>query len=202
MAAADKDTPAEATDSLNSPKSGANTTKSPYPPALIATAVALPVALVAGMVVAAFIALRASDEPLALGPVPAPTANSPECATLIGALPEKMGDFTETALVDPAPPATRAWRAAESGASIVLRCGVERPLEFHRAAPLQLINNVQWFQMRDPGGAASTWFAVDRGVYLALTSPDSAGPTPLQEISDRITAHLPARPLNPGELPN
>ncbi len=97
--------------------------------------------------------------------------------------------------------ATRAWQR-EDGATIVLRCGLDRPLEFNRASPLQLVNNVQWFEVRDPAGSASTWFVVDRETYIALTVPDGSGPTPLQEVSDAITANLPERALDPGPLPN
>jgi hypothetical protein len=84
----------------------------------------------------------------------------------------------------------------------VLRCGLDRPLEFHRASPLQVVNGVQWFEVRDDAAATATWFAVDRETYIALTVPDGSGPTPLQAVSDTVTAQLPARPIDPGELPN
>ncbi|MGQ4614639.1 DUF3515 family protein [Nocardia sp. R7R-8] len=175
-----------------------------YPPALIATAVALPVVLVVAVLVAAVLARHApvEREPLALGPVPAPAAEGPACSALLPALPANLGEFTKSTLVEPAPPATRAWQRAEGGDAIVLRCGLDRPLEFNRASPLQIVNGVQWFEVRDQAAAASTWFAVDRGTYVALTVPDGSGPTPLQEVSDTITATLPAQPIDPGPLPN
>ncbi|WP_280398303.1 DUF3515 domain-containing protein [Nocardia carnea] len=176
----------------------------PYSPALIATAVALPVALLVGVVVAAVIVLRgpAEPEPLALGPVPAPAADGPACSALLPALPAELGDFSRATLVEPAPPATAAWQRSGGGDPIILRCGLDRPLEFHRASPLQLVNGVQWFEVRDDTAATATWFAVDRETYIALTVPDGSGPTPLQVVSDTITAHLPAQPIDPGELPN
>ncbi|WP_040791460.1 DUF3515 domain-containing protein [Nocardia paucivorans] len=185
----------------------AETERNPYPPALIATAVALPIALVVGVVVAAVIVLRTpvEREPLALGPVPAPAATSPACATLVPAFPAELGDFTESTLVQPVPPATRAWQRPDGGAPIVVRCGLDRPMEFNRASPIQMVNDVQWFEVRDPAAVdtgQSTWYAVDRETYIALTVPDGSGPTPLQVVSDTITAHLPARPIDPGELPN
>lgn len=175
-----------------------------YPPALIATAVALPVVLVVAVLVAAVLARRApvEREPLVLGPVPAPAAEGPACAALLPALPADLGEFTKSTLVEPAPPATRAWQRAEGGDAIVLRCGLDRPLEFNRASPLQIVNGVQWFEVRDQAAKASTWFAVDRGTYVALTVPDGSGPTPLQEVSDTITANLPPQPIDPGPLPN
>ena len=74
----------------------------PYSPALIATAVALPVILIVGVLVAAFIALRApvEREPLALGPVPAPAADGPACQALLPALPADLGDYTKSTLVE------------------------------------------------------------------------------------------------------
>lgn len=65
-----------------------------------------------------------------------------------------------------------------------------------------MVNGVQWFEVKDQAAKASTWFAVDRGTYIALTVPDGSGPTPLQEVSDTITATLPGQPLDPGPLPN
>ena len=178
--------------------------RTPYPPTLIATAVALPVALLVGVLVAAVIVLRgpAEREPQALGPVPAPAADGPACTALLPALPADIGEFTRSTLVEPAPPATAAWQRPDGGDAVVLRCGLDRPLEFNRASPLQVVNGVQWFEVRDETAATATWFAVDRETYIALTVPDGSGPTPLQAVSDTITAHLPAQPLDPGELPN
>lgn len=175
-----------------------------YSPALIATAVALPVILVVGVLVAAVMArnLPTEREPLALGPVPAPAADGPACQALLPALPADLGDYTKATLIEPAPPATRAWQPEGEGEPVVLRCGLDRPLEFNRASSLQIVNGVQWFQIRDDAAATSTWFAVDRETYIALTVPDSSGPTPLQTVSDTITATLPAREIDPGPLPN
>ncbi|MEV4235132.1 DUF3515 domain-containing protein [Nocardia sp. NPDC050408] len=175
-----------------------------YPPALIATAVALPVVLVVAVLVAAVLAHRAPTErePLVLGPVPAPAADGPACTGLLPALPVDLGDYSKSTLVEPAPPATRAWQRKDGGDPIVLRCGLERPLEFNRASPLQIVNGVQWFEVRDAAAKASTWFAVDRETYIALTVPDGSGPTPLQGVSDTITAKLSAQPIDPGPLPN
>ncbi|MEU4430326.1 DUF3515 domain-containing protein [Nocardia rhamnosiphila] len=187
----------------DTPDSG-GTARTGYSPALIATAVALPIALLIGVVVAAVIAARTpvEREPLALGPVPAPAADGPACATLLPALPADLGEYTRATLVEPAPPATTAWQLPDGGEPIVLRCGLDRPLEFHRASPLQVVNGVQWFEIRDDAAATATWFAVDRETYIALTVPDGSGPTPLQAVSDTVTAQLPARPLDPGKLPN
>lgn len=178
--------------------------ESRYSPALIATAVALPVVLVVGLLVAALIAGNTSveREPLALGAVPAPAADGPACAALLPTLPEELGDYTAATLVEPVPPGTKAWQPEGEGEPIVLRCGLERPLEFHRASPLQIVNDVRWFEIRDDAAAASTWFAVDRETYIALTIPEGSGPTPLQAVSDAIAAGMAPREIDPGPLPN
>lgn len=183
-------------------KPGTDDLSTPYSPALIATAVALPIVLIVGVLVAAFIALRApvEREPLALGPVPAPAADGPACQALLPALPVDLGEYTKSTLVEPAPPATRAWQHPDGGEPIVLRCGLDRPLEFNRASPLTVVDGVKWFQVRDEVGKVGTWFAVDRETYIALTVPDGSGAGSIQTVSEVITANLPAREPTPGEL--
>ncbi|WP_084506878.1 DUF3515 domain-containing protein [Nocardia violaceofusca] len=175
-------------------------------PALIATAVALPVALiVVVLVIAAMSRQSAGREPLALGSVPAPAASSQDCTTLLAALPESLGDdYTKSELAQPAPPATAAWQPSDGGDPIVLRCGLDRPLEFTKASALQVVNGVNWFEVRDQtsGVTSGTWYAVDRGTYIAVTMPTKAGPSPLQEMSNTIGKTLPAKPLDPGAVPN
>ncbi|MBM4507934.1 DUF3515 family protein, partial [Rhodococcus hoagii] len=48
----------------------------------------------------------------------------------------------------------------------------------------------------------STWYAVDRGVYVALTVPNGSGPTPLQDASAAVSEALPQKPLDPAPVPN
>ncbi|MFE1591818.1 DUF3515 domain-containing protein [Nocardia sp. NPDC058705] len=176
--------------------------ESHHSPALIATAVALPVVLIVAVLVAAFIALRAPVErdPLALSTIPAPAADGPACQALLPALPADLGDYTKSTLAEPAPPATRAWQLPDGGDPITLRCGLDRPLEFNRASPLTVIDGVKWFQIRDEAAATGTWFAVDRETYIALTVPDGSGTSAVQTVSDTINANLPAREPTPGEL--
>ena len=188
-------------------------------PALIALAVALPVVLVVGVIVAAVLANRIpARAPVALAPVPAPEADGADCTALLAALPSELGggengsgdhgSYEQAELAAPAPPATRAWSGEDSDDPtsdlVVLRCGLDRPLGFDVASPLTVVNGVQWFQVSgaDQGIDASTWFAVDRAVYVALTVPDGSGPTPVQVVSDTIAATLPAQPLDPAPLPN
>ncbi|MFE0027823.1 DUF3515 domain-containing protein [Amycolatopsis sp. NPDC059021] len=169
------------------------------PKAVLYIATALAVALAAAVAVFALTKGTATDSsagqgPLALVSVPAPQAGSPDCATLMGAVPAELVSagkkLTPRTLADPAPPSTIAWGDTDP---IVLRCGLERPPELTPTATLRQINGVQWLQV--PGEGSATWYVVDRGVYSALTVPDSAGTGPLQDISGTIAAKLPARPL-------
>ncbi|WP_040811091.1 DUF3515 domain-containing protein [Nocardia concava] len=179
-------------------------------PALIATAVALPVALVVGLLVMGVLANRHhSRDPLALGAVPAPTASGPECSALMPALPSKIGDYTTADLVAPAPPATHAWQLPDGGDAIVVRCGLDRPLEFTQTSPLLKTKvagggEVEWFEVRDQttGVTQGTWWAVDRGTYIALTVPDNVGSGPLQDVSEAIAKTIPAKPIDPNPIPN
>ena len=172
-------------------------------PAVIATAIAIPVALVVGVLVAAFLAGRDPvHAPVSLGAVPAPASGSPECKTLMAALPDTLGDLERAELVDPAPESAAAWQPVE-GEPVVLRCGLDRPLEFNQASLLQVINGVQWFEVsgEDIGSTSSTWYLVDRGVYVALTLPDTVGPTPIQQVSETVADSLEQQPLDPAPLP-
>lgn len=169
---------------------------------------ALPVLLVVTVIVIAGVIVRTPDDtPVGLGYVSAPSAGSDACTRLLDALPDQIGDDSPRApLADPAPVGAAAWRfASESPTApteIVLRCGLDRPTEFTVAAPLQVVDEVQWFQISgaDQGFEASTWFAVDREVYVALTLPSGTGPAPIQLISDAITATLPVRPIDPAPI--
>ena len=169
------------------------------PKALMIAAIAVAVAAIGSIVV--FAALRQTPEaekPVAIVSVPAPQADSADCRGLVDALPEQLGDFRRAAAADPAPPAAAAWRATPDGEAVILRCGLDRPAEFVLGSPLQVVDEVSWFEIADQG--RSTWFAVDRPVYVALTLPEGSGPTPIQEISRVIAKSLPAKAVDPGPV--
>jgi len=79
---------------------------------------------------------------------------------------------------------------------VILRCGLDRPLDFVVGAPTQVVEPVAWFELTDAD--RSTWFAVDRPVYIALTLPSGSGPTPIQEISQTIAKTMPAKAVDPA----
>ena len=160
---------------------------------------AIAVAVAAVVAVLAIAVLRQSpalQEPVPIATVPAPKAASRECTALTAALPEQLGDYRRAPAADPAPPGAAAWRAESDPDPVILRCGLDRPAEFVVGSPLQEVEPVQWFKLTDAG--RSTWFAVDRPVYIALTLPSGSGPTPIQEISEAISQTMPAKPLDPA----
>jgi Protein of unknown function (DUF3515) len=170
--------------------------------ALIAALVIAVGAVVAVLAVAAVLQRTPAQEPVAITEVPAPQAGSADCRALVDALPEQLGDYRRATVREPAPAGTAAWQPEQPGGeALILRCGLDRPVEFVVGTPLQMVDAVQWFQLTDEaGGDRSTWFAVDRPVYVALTLPPGTGPSPIQAISSAIATALPSRPANPGPI--
>jgi hypothetical protein len=169
------------------------------PLALLIAAVAVAVAaVVAVLAIAVLRQAPPQKEPVPIASVPAPNATSPPCAALMAALPDQLGDYRRAKVADPAPKSAAAWRAESGADPVILRCGLERPAEFVVGAPIQVVEPVQWFEVRDTD--RSTWFAVDRPVYIALTLPSGSGPTPIQEISEAIATSVPAAPVDPAPV--
>ncbi|KDE98075.1 membrane protein [Mycolicibacterium aromaticivorans JS19b1 = JCM 16368] len=154
--------------------------------------------LAIGAVLAIAATRKAPVQPVVIAAAPAPQADSPSCRGLMGALPENLGEFHRVAAADPVPTGAAAWRGEADNYPVILRCGIDRPAEFMVGSPIQVVNAVQWFQLDDPQTDRSTWVAVDRPVYLALTLPKESGPTPIQALSDLIARTLPAVPIDPN----
>jgi len=174
---------------------------------MIAAIVVAVAALVVVLGIAAVRQGQPEQEPVAIAAVPAPQADSPECRSLLAAVPEVLGDFRRAPTADPTPAGAAAWQAGPETEAIILRCGLDRPVDFVVGAPLQLVDAVQWFRVGEeaapgsrpePAQTRSTWYAVDRPVYVALTLPQQSGPTPIQVLSQVLTETLPSRPLDPG----
>jgi hypothetical protein len=181
---------------------GARLTTDGPPRAVLVTALAVAVAAITAVLAVAVMTRRSEKpQPVAIPPVPAPQAGGPDCAGLMSALPSQLGDNRRIPPADPAPPGTAAWRA-DNDEPVVLRCGLTRPPDLVVGSPIQVVNGVQWFQVADSG--RSTWFTVDRPVYVALTLPHGRGPTPIQQLSDLIAKTLAPVPIQlslPGRPP-
>lgn len=132
--------------------------------------------------------------PLALVTVDAPEADSSACAQLVAALPAELPSagtsLARRRLAEPAPRAAAGWGAP---ATVVLRCGLRKPRELRQDSRLQVINGVQWLPIA--GADSTTFFTVDRDVFVALTVPANAGTGPVQAISEVVSASL--RPVPP-----
>jgi hypothetical protein len=168
---------------------------------LIAAVVLAVVAI--GVILAIAATRQAPPPPVALPAAPAPRAGDAACRALADALPQRLGDYQRAPLMQPAPEGAAAWRAGSDGEPVVLRCGLDRPGEFVVGSPIQVVDRVQWFQVsagqQSAGDAGrSTWYAVDRPVYVALTLPSGSGPTPIQQLSNVIDRTMAAVPIDPA----
>lgn len=167
------------------------------PRALFVAALVVAVgSIVAVLVVAALRQHPTQPTPVVVASAPAPKAESAECRALLDALPEQLGDYRRARLAEPAPAGAAAWQGDTGSDSVILRCGLDRPADFVVGAPLQVVDEVQWFEVKDTG--RSTWFTVDRAVYVALTLPQGSGPTPIQDVSAAVAKSLLAKPIEPG----
>jgi hypothetical protein len=176
------------------------------PRVLLGIALALPVLLVAGVLVASVVLQRdpapaADTQRLAVSTVPVPAAASADCARLLSGLPQEIesaGVMTpRRVLADPVPPGTVAWGGEASADGdpadqpIVLRCGLPRPAELTPTSALLDVDGVEWLEL--PGAGATTWVVVDRAVYIGLTLPDGSGSAAIQDVSRGIKITLASR---------
>ena len=158
-------------------------------------ALALAVALVAGVLIAAAMVRNQPLGPLGLAPLPAPSAGSADCTRLLTALPEKldggeMGALERRQLAAPVPAGAAGWGEPP----VVLRCGLDRPAELTATSRLLDISGVQFLEIANPG--MSTWVAVDRPVYVVVALPPTSGSGPLQQIATVISNTLPQRDVD------
>ena len=165
------------------------------PRAVLIAALVLAVGVI-GVILAIAATRHPPPQPVAIPAVPAPRAQDPACRGVLEALPQRLGDYQRAPIAQPVPPGAAAWRAASGGEPVVLRCGLDRPADFAVGSPIQLVDRVQWFEVRQDD--RSTWYTVDRPVYAALTLPSGSGPTPIQQLSDLIDHTLPAVPISPS----
>ena len=169
------------------------------PRSLLIAAVAVAVAAIVAVLAIALVRQSPSDQqPVPIASVPAPRAESPECGALMAALPDELGDYRRAPAADPAPTGAAAWQAAsdaEPGHPAV-RPGPPGRIRRRCTHPGRRRRAV----VRDGDEGRSTWFAVDRPVYIALTLPRGSGPTPIQQISEVIARTLPPNRSTPGPV--
>ncbi|MGH3810855.1 MAG: DUF3515 domain-containing protein [Pseudonocardiaceae bacterium] len=162
---------------------------------LLGIALALPVALVVGVLVVAAQVRGRPQGPVGLAEVPAPAAGSADCTRLLAALPEELdggeqGTLQRRQLAAPAPAGAAAWGEPP----VVLRCGLDRPTDLTATSRLLAISGVQFFTVPSPG--TSTWVAVDRPVYVVVDLPPVTGSGALQQVAIVIADTLAQRDVN------
>lgn len=171
----------------------------------IALALALAIVLVVGVLGGAKLVYdRVAHRPVAMTSANSPEAESPECASLIGALPHKVLGHKRAELADPAPAGAAAWQS-DSTHRVTLRCGVNLPLQYTQLSELSLIDETSWLEVRDttPGSTFRTWYAVDRFPVVALTADDAGlgkATSPIPELSSAV-ASLRKETAQPNPLP-
>ena len=188
------------------PRDSGPTVSPPVSRAVVVTAVAIPLVMLAVVLilvrgVSEDAAESAASEPVTAVTIPAPGAETTECLSLVEALPDALGDAERVALNEPAPPGAAAYRMPDAE-PVVVRCGLPAPPTFTVGATLQEVNGVQWFNEADPDPAvtSSTWVAVDRPQYVAVTLPGGSGTGPIQDLSDALSAGLEAVDPRPAPI--
>ena len=175
------------------------------PRTLIAIALALPVLLVVGVLIASQVLGRdeaptPGTQRLAVAAVPVPVAASADCARLLSGLPDALATggtlLPRRLLADPVPAGTVAWGGLGGDVPggrtpVVLRCGLPRPPELTPTSVLVDVDGVSWLPL--PAGPVTTYVAVDRSVFLSLEIGEDAGTGALQDVSRGVKITLASR---------
>lgn len=192
-----------------------STTRAPeldrrLPRILLGVALALPVLLVVGVLVASQLLGRQSDPdpdtgPLAVAAVGVPAAASADCSRLFAGLPLDIntgdGLLPRRSLAAPAPAGTMAWGGEKEASGrpedqpVVLRCGLPAPAELGPTSPLLDVDGVSWLAI--PGPGATTWVTADRAIFVGLTLPDGIGSGAIQDVSRGVKITLVSRDATP-----
>jgi hypothetical protein len=164
--------------------------------ALIAAAVAVPVAVVLAFAFAPGQHSKSSGGVLAPISVTAPApddATLSQCAQVMSALPVQIVAGTTTLaprVVHPNPPTAQvvAW----GDPAVVLVCGVGRPSDLVPNSSTQVfaLNGVNWFQTKVD--KSDVFVSIDRAVYVQVTVPEASTAQPLALLAQDIAKVLPA----------
>lgn len=174
-------------------------------PALIATAVALPVAVLAGIAVFGLIEPAADDsrfdeseEDLAPVSVEVPELSDEEaveCLAMTSQAPERLADLPARAVEGDEHAAE--FVLAYGDPAVVVTCGVDA-VEIEDTSVVYLLDGVCWFT--EENGDGTEWTTVDRRVPVRVTVPsDHEQPVDmLNGLSEPITEAL----LPAGDAPS
>jgi len=166
--------------------------------ALIATAVTVPIVLVAALLFGnakdagtkgpsasptSGLALPAIS--VSAGPVPA--ADDAACTALLSALPVAIPTSNGSISGRPAD-SSSPYVVAWGNPAIVLRCGVPRPAELHVNSSAQVIaiDGVNFFTKTV--GKATVFTSIDRAAYIEVTVPTSYTQAPIGPLAQAIAS--------------
>src|SRR5690606_35844194 len=141
-------------------------------------------------------------QPVAMSDLPAPLADSPECADFIAGLPDELIGHDRAEVAEPAPDGVAAW-ASSSVERGTLRCGVDLPLQSTDYAPTEMIDGVEWLLIPDapPGSPLASWFTVDRTPVVAVTADEESLGRANNPVEDLGASALPAARHEPFPAP-
>lgn len=140
----------------------------------IIIALILSLVLVAAVLVGARVLLGpAGQQQVAMSTLPAPDADSDECAALVEALPGDAFGHTRARIAEPVPAGTAAWASSELE-RVTVRCGVDMPFQYTELAETVSFDGITWLPVADitAGSSLETWYSVDRFPVVAITADD------------------------------
>lgn len=159
----------------------------------IVIALVLSLLLTAGVLVGARVLLGpAGQQQVAMSTLPAPEAESTECAALIESLPGSAFGHTRAQIMEPVPAGVAAWSSSELE-RVTLRCGVDMPFQYTELAETVEVDGVTWLPVADvtAGSSLQTWYSVDRFPVVAITADDMStdnADTPVAPFTDAVGA--------------
>lgn len=159
----------------------------------IVIALVLSLLLTAGVLVGARVLLGpAGQQQVAMSTLPAPEAESTECAALIQSLPGSAFGHTRAQIMEPVPAGVAAWASSELE-RVTLRCGVDMPFQYTELAETVEVDGVTWLPVADvtAGSSLQTWYSVDRFPVVAITADDMStdnADTPVAPFTDAVGA--------------
>ncbi len=134
----------------------------------------------------------AGQQQIAMSGLPAPDAESAECAALLEDLPGEAFGHTRAEIMDPVPPGAAAWASSDLE-RVTLRCGVDMPFQYTELAETVEVDGTTWLPVADvtAGSSLQTWYSVDRFPVVAVTADDvSTGnaDNPVAPFTDAVGA--------------
>jgi hypothetical protein len=170
--------------------------------AYIATAVTLPIVVVAALLIgqardsgtakpSASASTPAALAPISVAAPPANAAANAPCTALLGALPVAIPTSDGPIAGRPAD-STSPYVVAWGDPAIVLRCGVPRPaqLTVNSADLLILADGVNFLPVTS--GKSTVFTAIDRAAFVEITVPKSYSQPPIGPLADAIGTSMKA----------